>query len=229
MIAQQVRANGQAVAKLTIQQFEDDKSVGSVSEIYEDENPFAYYDKGKEPVKQSSSKYPKQHREHSKKDSLPHHTLPKMFFPTFDGNQPKVWITKCNNYFSIYSIPETLWVQAATMHLEGNAAKWWEAYKLSNPTVTWSDFTTTVQAKFGSDDYRNAISSLLQLKQTGTVDEYTTEFQALQYDIAMHGGLMEELIVTGAYINGLKDEIKAMVEPQVPTTVDRAITVARIQ
>lgn len=35
--------------------------------------------------------------------------------------------------------------------------------------------------------------------------------------------------MASTYVNGLKDEIKAMVEPQVPTTMDRAITIAKIQ
>jgi hypothetical protein len=42
----------------------------------------------------------------------------------FDGINPRVWLDKCQNYFSIYTIPNTLQATAATMHLEGNAAKW---------------------------------------------------------------------------------------------------------
>jgi len=60
-----------------------------------------------------------------KKESLRHHTLPKMHFPASDGTQPKIWLDKCNNYLSIYSIPDSLWVEAATMQLEGNATKQW--------------------------------------------------------------------------------------------------------
>lgn len=67
-------------------------------------------------------------------------------------------------------------------------AKWWEAFKLTNPAVSWQEFSTTIQSKFGGDDYSNAIQGLLTLKQTGTMEEYTAEFQAVQYDIAMHGG-----------------------------------------
>lgn len=201
-----------------------------MSVVYEEENPFANdYATNKDINKPSTSKYQKPPPEVHKKDTLPHHTLSKMLFPNFDGTQPKVWITKCNNYFNIYSIPEHLWVQAASMHLEGNAAKWWEAYKLTNPTVSWHTFCTTIQSKFGGDDYRNAINGLLTLRQTGSVEEYTTEFQAIQYDIAMHGGQLDYLFMASTYVNGLKEKIKAMVEPQVPTTVDKAITVAKIQ
>jgi hypothetical protein len=107
-----------------------------------------------------------------KKDQLSHHTLPKMQFPNFAGDQPRIWINKCNNYFSMYSIPQSLWVTAATMHLEDNAAKWWGAYKLSNPNVPWKEFYQDIQAKFDSDDYRSALTELINLKQIGTVEEY---------------------------------------------------------
>ena len=76
-----------------------------------------------------------------------------MQFSYFAGEQPKIWINKCNNYFSMYAIPEDLWTTIATMHLEDNATKWWEAYKLSHPMVTWQVFCQDIQAKFGSDDY----------------------------------------------------------------------------
>lgn len=56
---------------------------------------------------------------------------------------------------------------------------WWEAYKLSNPTVNWKTFAQNIQFKFGSDDYRTTLAKMIELKQTGSVDDYTIKFQAL--------------------------------------------------
>ena len=164
-----------------------------------------------------------------KKDQLPHHTLPKMPFPTFSGDHPKIWINKCNNYFTMYSIPESLWVTAATMYLQDNAAMWWEAYKLSTPTVNWQTFCQDIQSKFGNDDYRTALADLIALRQTGTVEDYTAQFHALQYKITMHSAKHDELYFATQYFAGLKDDIKATVEPQVPLIVDRAALIAKIQ
>jgi hypothetical protein len=47
--------------------------------------------------------------------------------------------------------------------------------------------------------------------------------------MAMHGGQYDELFLASTYVNGLKEEIRAVVEPQVPTTVARAVTIAKIQ
>jgi hypothetical protein len=132
-IAEQVKANGHAVAQLTLRQFDEEAhsvSDSSGSVVFEEEAPFPNVfveDKCKGTFKPSSSKQPrpkfddpkKDNKEdnNQKKDQLPHHSLPKMPFPTFSGDNPKIWLNKCNNYFSMYSIPEGLWITAATMHL----------------------------------------------------------------------------------------------------------------
>jgi len=116
---------------------------------------------------------------HSNKDQLPHHSIPKMQFPMFDGTSPKIWIDSCYNYFTIYNIIESLKVTAAVMHLEGNAAKWWQAYKQNHSVPTWQPFCSIILEKFGADDFRQALNDLLSLKQTRTVEEYTAAFQSL--------------------------------------------------
>lgn len=166
-IAQQVRANGQAVAQLTLRQFEEDaKSMGneSVSVIFEEEPPFTnVFAEDKGPHKTEQPKSHKYKTEQHKPGALPHHTLPKMHFPPFDGTSPHIWIDKCQDYFTMYNIPEHLWMTAASMHLDGNAAKWFRAFKRNHPTISWKQFCDTVQTQFGSDDYRTAINDLIAL------------------------------------------------------------------
>ena len=228
-LAKQVKANGQAVAHLTLRQFDTEEaylSEGSVLAEEEEvmfENVFAKGKKTAEP-----SKHFKQQKHHPR-ESLPHHTLPKMHFPSFDGSQPKIWVDKCLNYFSIYAIPEELWVEAATMHLQENAAKWWQAYKMTHTNVSWKQFIRDMQETFGIDDHRSALNDLLDLKQTATVEEYTSQFKSLQFDVSMHDGHYSPLFFATQYVRGLRDDIRAMVEPQVPATVETAAVIAKIQ
>ena len=78
-IAQQVKANGQAIAQLTLRQFEDEKSDSSVSIVFEEENPFAIdYGKDKGASKPSTSKQPRHFLEPNRKEGLPHHALWKV-------------------------------------------------------------------------------------------------------------------------------------------------------
>jgi len=136
-----------------------------------------------------------------------------MYFPQFDGTHPKIWIDNCANYFSIYFVPASVWLSSTTMHLEGNASKWWQAYKQQHTKITWLSFCLAIEQEFGADDYRIALTDLITLKRTGNLGEYTTQFQALQFDITMHSCHYDDLFFTSHYISGLKDEIKAVVEP----------------
>ena len=70
---------------------------------------------------------------------------------------------------------------------------------------------------------------LLVLKQTGTVKEYRNQFNQLVYQVRLYeGGLSETFLVT-QFILGLKDEIKAAVEIQLPATVHAATEYALVQ
>lgn len=94
-ISKQVQANGQAVAQLTMRQFEEDnKSAGSQSESLEsdDETPSFQnvFSKSKMSYKAEPHKYQKPKLESQRIDSVPHHTLSKMYFPKFDGNHPRI-------------------------------------------------------------------------------------------------------------------------------------------
>jgi hypothetical protein len=151
-ISQQVNANGHGVAQLTLKQFDQEESLaseGSSSEVFEGEEFHNMFAKGKAPHKPDHSHQPKPRFDHRKKDDQPHHSLPKMQFPSFDGVHPKIWFDNCTNYFTIYTIPEKLWVTAASMHLQGNAAKWWQAYKQTHKKITWTEFCEVVHTEFG--------------------------------------------------------------------------------
>lgn len=65
-----------------------------------------------------------------KKDSRSSHVLPKMSFPRFVGGDPVFWIDQCIDYFTIYGVPEAIWVSSAAMHLEEGVTQWWKCYKL---------------------------------------------------------------------------------------------------
>jgi hypothetical protein len=52
-------------------------------------------------------------------------SLQKFHFPTFQCDNPHIWKAKCLEYFRIYNISKSMWVLAATMHMEGSAAHWW--------------------------------------------------------------------------------------------------------
>jgi len=50
-------------------------------------------------------------------------------FPWFTGEKPLLWVDLCLTYFDMYKVPEHHWVSSATLHLDGHAALWFQAYK----------------------------------------------------------------------------------------------------
>lgn len=63
--------------------------------------------------------------------------MPKMPFPRFDGEQPRIWHDKCYDYFRAFNISATFWLTTATLHMDGNTAIWLQAYKQRHTLSTW--------------------------------------------------------------------------------------------
>jgi len=183
LIAQQVKANGAAIAQLTMRQFHNDGSFSDDSSIsvifYEKEDFENVFARNKGTHKPKSSKTRRPPPKHDKKNPLSSQAMPKMQFPKFDGQNTKIWKDNCLSYFELYQLPEGMWITAAHLHFEGNAAKWYQAYKQNHTFKNWDHFCSVVEEEFGSDDFRTAMNALLNLKQTGTVEDYTSQFQAL--------------------------------------------------
>ena len=56
-----------------------------------------------------------------------HEHIPKMNFPPFDGENPKLWLGRCLDYFDMYTVPHHSWVKVATMHMTAAAARWFRS------------------------------------------------------------------------------------------------------
>ena len=90
-----MQANGQVVAQLTLRQFDEEGFVDSTSSesVIEDEDDQTFHNvfgKDIDNAKPHHSKGLRHRGEHKSTDSVPHHALPKMFFPKFDGTDPKI-------------------------------------------------------------------------------------------------------------------------------------------
>jgi len=155
--------------------------------------------------------------------------LPKMEFPRFDGTDARIWIDKCTAYFAMFQIPEGFRVTAATMYLDGRAAHWFQAYKDSYGVLSWDQFQSAVLAEFDVTTHRDKITELLTLKQFDTVAEYKQSFEQLVYSIRLYDKTISEPFLISQFVLGLKEELRAAVEIQLPDTVTKAATLAAIQ
>jgi hypothetical protein len=63
--------------------------------------------------------------------------------------------------------------------MEGKALSWFRALCSSNHLSTWSEFLIALQVRFGRGSYDDPMETLLKLKQTGSLDDYKTQFEIL--------------------------------------------------
>ncbi|XP_047061585.1 uncharacterized protein LOC124668504 [Lolium rigidum] len=165
---------------------------------------------------------PTDHQEH-------HVKMPKHDFPKFGGNNPRLWLDLCDTYFAMYQVPIHQWVCTAVLYLEGHAALWWQAYKRRCATVDWGDFSVAVTQEFGTEEFDTQMAKLLQLRQTGTVMEYRMVFEACMYHLLSLDETLNNKFFVAQFVLGLKDELRMAVRLQAPTSVTRAVALARIQ
>jgi hypothetical protein len=65
--------------------------------------------------------------------------------------------------------------------MEDNTAKWLQVYKLKFGLDSQTEFVVAVETKLRAFDYRRAIQDLLAIRQEGTVEECTKNFQSIQF------------------------------------------------
>jgi hypothetical protein len=171
----------------------------------------------------------KKKEDHNTQHTLPRQHMPKVLCPKFNGENPVIWKDKCIDYFMLVDFKPKHWVRTAAIHFEGPAAQWLRVYRKKVPNPTWLQLVLDVEEKFGKDDYRKALTELLELKQTGSVEEYFCEFQELQFQLCMHNEGYDDLFFASQFVNGLKEELKYTVQAQVLDTIERVVLLAKIQ
>lgn len=154
---------------------------------------------------------------------------PKHPFPAFKGEFPLLWIDNCYTYFEMYNVPARHWISTATLYFEDHAALWLQAYKRTHHQIIWSSFITAVVAEFGCDEYDGQMSVLLQLRQTGTVAEYKRSFESCMYHLLSVDSSLNSKWFISHFVHGLRDDLRAAVRLQGPTSVTWASSLARIQ
>lgn len=167
-LSKQITETGRVVARLALERdkepaFDEEGSVASTERAQG--NNFSNHNcQNRTEHEDTHLHRPSARRSVGQSDKSYRHHLPKMNFPVFDGSNPKIWIDKCRDYFTIFNIPSVLWVSAASMNFDGNASKWLQAYKPKHELGNWEQFTAAVEEKFGTYDYRQAMTTLMGLK-----------------------------------------------------------------
>lgn len=86
-----------------------------------------------------------------------HPPPPKLDFPPFDGENPKAWQLKCENYFRICSVHPEFRISIATMHFVGGALLWLQATRAHTRFEDWGTFVEAVCSRFGREEFQQLV------------------------------------------------------------------------
>ena len=90
-----------------------------------------------------------EHRELVPAVRAPH--MPKLEFPKFDGDNPRLWRDHCNMYFEVFSMSPELKTRFAALNFKGAAASWLQTFERRGRVAYWDTFCSTVFDRFDKD------------------------------------------------------------------------------
>jgi len=149
----------------------------------------------------------------------------RLDFPRFNGDDPKGWCYCSTQFFDYYVIPDPQRFVITRFHLEGKALVWYQELRNSNVLTTWPEFLNLLQTRFGTGFCDDPMETLVKLKQTGSVEEYKSQFEYLANRVS---GLLDHLKIS-CFLGGLSDDIRLPVRMFNPKTMTDAYSLAKIQ
>ncbi|CAO2034871.1 unnamed protein product [Urochloa humidicola] len=155
--------------------------------------------------------------------------LPKLPFPEFDGENPKLWISRCEDYFELFEVERNRWVKISAMYFSEAARRWLQSVEQRVRSASWSEFCKLVLDRFGRDEHELLVRKLMHIKQSSSVKEYIDRFASLIDQIAAYETHADPLYYTMKFIDGLREEFRKYVLLQRPPDLDTAYVLAQLQ
>jgi hypothetical protein len=148
-----------------------------------------------------------------------------MFSAEDRHQRPDRWLFRAKRMMQVMRIPESEWVEFATLRLDGAALAWWQTLELSGEEPTdWNEFSEGLRDQFGSlnpeQDARDTF--WYHLRQITTVREYVEEFRSLLLELPT----VDDGTKKDRFIQGLKDSIRHEVVFRNPISLSEAMSLA---
>jgi hypothetical protein len=157
-----------------------------------------------------------------------HKHLLKLDFPKFNGDNPKIWAKKCEVYFDVFSIPESVHTRYTMLNFTDRAALWLETIEVSGHIEDWAILCQVVFNHWGMDQHHIFMRQILPLKQSWSVAEYIEKFGNLRHQLLLHHPSTSN-VFCGSFLEGLKEENHSVVPIHRPQDIDMVCALALMQ
>ena len=137
---------------------------------------------------------------------------PRIELPLFAGENPRIWLRKCQKYFITYQIPPEQQMEVVEMFLDNKADVWYQGIKVEFPDLSWQQFANMLSERFAEKGTRDVVEDFNKLQQSGTVEDYQEKFEELKSLMLVKNPHLSESYFVSSFISGLREEIKTMVK-----------------
>jgi hypothetical protein len=131
----------------------------------------------------------------------------KVELPMFDGTDPAGWISRAEIYFRIQGTRPEVKIYLAQLCMEGATIHFFNSLINEEGDVTWEQLKQALLDRYGGHGDGDIYEQLTELRQTGNVDDYITDFEYLTAQIPR----LPDKQFQGYFLHGLKGEIRGKV------------------
>jgi len=148
----------------------------------------------------------------------------KLKMPVFERSDAHGWIYiyPVERYFEVEGIEGRNRLQATAIRMEGSALSWYRWIDGRNPFRSWASLKKKLLERFQPHYEGSLYEQIFAVRQDGTAREYVSKFEQLAGKIDH----LPDKILEGAFINGMKKELRSAVRVMQPETLDVAMKVA---
>lgn len=137
--------------------------------------------------------------------------FPKMDFPKFYGEFPRLWRDRCEMFFEVYSVPAMLKTRFAALNFRGAAATWLQTVERKGRIVDWGQLCALVMTKFDKNQYQLLLKQFEALRQKGSVEDYQEEFDGMAHGLLLYNDGYDDTYFVTRFVAGLKEEIRSVI------------------
>ncbi|KAL1546909.1 hypothetical protein AAHA92_23444 [Salvia divinorum] len=150
--------------------------------------------------------------------------------PRLKGDPPRLngefaidWIRKIQKFYNHTYTPLADRLYLTSFLFDPPASDWMTYWEDNNPDKGWDEFLVAVKQRYDPDLYEDYVGRLATLRQTTTVEDYQTSFEALLQKTSRVG----DDTLTSLFIAGLKESIKQELLTHRPSTLQEAFAYAQ--
>lgn len=112
------------------------------------------------------------------------------------------------------------------MYFVGPAVFWLQSLEDSATASSWEELCHIVCKSFDRDQHNQLLRQFFHVKKIGTVSEYFEKFDELVHQILAHDPKFNAANVISRFIDGLREDIRAVVLIHRPENLDTASSLA---